>query len=312
MTYDALRVEWIDKHKTPHCGHMLSEKDGYKVIACEACAFAHAIPIPDDKTLNEFYAKKYYQSTKPDYAQQHAKDREWWDLVYRERYTRFETILGRPGKILDVGSGPGFFLASGAEIGWDVTGIEPSEDASEYARQLGVNCITANFDSSSAANLGFFDVVQINQAIEHIPNPDQMIELCRSLLKPGGLICIVAANDFNPLQQVAMSLHDASDWWVIPPEHVNYFSLETLSSLVARCGFEIVEETATFPIDLFLLMGDNYIGNPSVGKACHERRKRLEFAFEAYGLQTLKGNIYRSLAALGLGREIEVIGRKAA
>jgi SAM-dependent methyltransferase len=300
---------WIDNQNIEHRGFLLSTKNNYEVITCETCGFSHAIPIPDAKTLNDFYVGKYYQKFKPNYAEQHANDRKWWDLVYRERCYRFEQLLGRVGKILDVGSGPGFFLSSSAEMGWDVTGIEPSEQASEYARGLGVKSVTDNFDARSAAELGQFDVIQINQAIEHIPNPATVIELCWSLLRPGGLICIVAANDFNPLQLVARELHGVSDWWVTPPEHVNYFNLTSLKNIVRRCGFEIVGNTATFPIDLFLLMGDNYIGEDSVGKICHQRRKNLEFAMANHELQSLKEKLYQSFAKLGLGREIEVIGK---
>jgi SAM-dependent methyltransferase len=299
----------IDDQGCLHAGHVRSVKNGYEVIDCAACGFVHAVPIPNEALLNDFYASKYYQSAKPDYAQQHASDRSWWNMVYGERYERFEQLLGHSGRVLDIGCGPGFFLAHGVSMGWDVEGVEPSEHASEYARQLGVKCLTANFDATAVTRLGKYHVVQINQAIEHIPHPGRVIDLCRSLLEPGGVLCIIAANDFNPLQGVARKIHGITDWWVIPPEHLNYFSLTSLSALMERHNFDIVSETATFPIDLFLLMGDNYIDNAEVGKEAHGRRKNLEFALASSGKQALKSALYKSFSALGLGREIEVIGR---
>ncbi len=217
--------QWIDTRDEVHSGASLSEKNSFQVIDCQRCGFAHAIPIPDDKQLKDFYSKRYYQSAKPDYAKKHAQDRDWWDLVYRERYKRFEQYLCRKGSILDVGSGPGFFLATGAGLGWDVTGIEPSEAASEYSRKLGVNCITSSFDAVSIKALGTYDIIQINQAIEHIPDPKHIIELCHTLLARDGLICVIAANDFNPLQKIATDLHGLTDWWVVPPEHLNYYNI---------------------------------------------------------------------------------------
>jgi len=302
--------QWLDEKNEVHSGADLSRKNGFRVIDCQRCGFAHTIPIPDSKQLKDFYSKRYYQNTKPDYANQHAKDKDWWDLVYRERYDRFEQYLCRKGSILDIGSGPGFFLSTGASLGWEVTGIEPSETASDYSRQLGVKCITSSFDPDSIKTLGCFDVIQINQAIEHIPDPKLIIELCKSLLASDGLICIVAANDFNPLQKIARNMHTLPDWWVVPPEHLNYFTMESLSALLLGCGFELVNRTATFPIDLFLLMGDNYVEDETIGKKCHERRKRMELAFESHGGRQLKRKFYEGLASIGLGREIEIIGRR--
>lgn len=310
MQTKEISAQWTCKTGVQHGGVLLCEKNGYKVIKCDTCGFNHAIPIPDEKTLNAFYTSEYYSKAKPNYAEQHSCDRQWWDLVYQERYRRFEQLLGRRGKILDVGSGPGFFLAAGAEIGWDVCGVEPSEVASSYASNLGVKSITGSFNEDLVRDLEKFDVVQINQAIEHIPNPAKIIELCWQVLSEDGLICIIAANDFNPLQLIAKELHDIPDWWVIPPEHLNYFDLVTLTSLVERSNFRVIHKTATFPIDLFLLMGENYVGDSKLGKICHERRKKLEFAMFNRRHINLKETLYRSLAELGLGREIEVIARR--
>lgn len=51
-----------------------------------------------------------------------------------------------------------------------------------------------------------------------------------------------------------------------PPEHINYFNFESITRLLERNGFSIIEITSTFPLELFLLMGDNYIGNNEIGK----------------------------------------------
>jgi hypothetical protein len=72
----------------------------------------------------------------------------------------------------------------------------------------------------------------------------------------------------------------------------------------------IVNTEATFPIDLFLLMGENYVGDDELGRRCHGKRKRLEINLEKAGLTDLKRSLYRSFAELGIGREIQVIGRK--
>jgi hypothetical protein len=132
------------------------------------------------------------------------------------------------------------------------------------------------------------------------------------MLNHGGLVCIVVPNDYNPFQEALRNTMGHLPWWVAPPHHVNYFDFDSLESLLGRLGFEVLLQEATFPIDMFLLMGDNYVGNDVLGRQCHVRRKSLEQALSAAGLATLKRQLYQAMAQLGLGREVLLIARKPA
>ena len=94
------------------------------------------------------------------------------------------------------------------------------------------------------------------------------------------------------------------------PEHINYFSPESLKRFLIRRGFEFAYLTTTFPIDIFLLMGDDYVGNGDVGRVCHARRKDFEFALIRSGHAELKAQLYEALSRLDIGREVEIIVRK--
>ena len=52
-------------------------------------------------------------------------------------------------------------------------------------------------------------------------------------------------------------------------------------------------------------MGDNYVGNDSLGKLCHNKRKNFEFAFKNADMWNLKKEIYKNFSKLNLGRDIE-------
>jgi hypothetical protein len=84
-----------------------------------------------------------------------------------------------------------------------------------------------------------------------------------------------------------------------------------LTSLFQNSGFEVTNREATFPIDLFLLMGDNYVGNDELGRACHAKRKAFEFALNRSGRGELRRKLYESLIQLDIGREIVIYGEKA-
>jgi hypothetical protein len=77
-----------------------------------------------------------------------------------------------------------------------------------------------------------------------------------------------------------------------------------------RCGFSVADVTCTFPLELFLVAGQNYVGHPEVGAEVHAWRKRLEMGLELLGLGELKREAYRTLARRGMGRDIVMYGKR--
>lgn len=302
-----------DKIKTwkGHAGPLLDAVDGFDVIECGACRFKHIVPIPAAEELEEIYREEYYSKEKPLYLERSEEDRDWWNLVYGERYDFFEENLSSGSRrILDVGSGSGLFLLYGKQRGWQTLGIEPSSQAAAYSRDSGLEIIEGLLDAETAEKVGTFDVVYMHEVLEHIPGPREMLCLAGSLLKPGGLICVIVPNDYSPFQHALVTVCGYKPWWVAPPHHINYFDFDSLSRLLASGGFEVISSEATFPIDLFLLMGEDYVGKDDVGRRCHERRKIFERNMAKAGLSGLKRMLYRSFAEHGIGREVMIYGRK--
>jgi SAM-dependent methyltransferase len=302
----AAEVSWQG-----HSGTRLDSANGIDVIECLACGFRHIVPIPSEADIDALYRRAYYAEEKPLYMDRQREDGRWWDLVYRERYETFEALLP-PGRrrVLDVGCGPGFFLAFVKSRGWDGTGVEPSEQAARHAKSLGIAVIEAPLTARVPLEAGSFDVVHLYEVLEHLSNPPQALELAHRALAPAGLLSVVVPNDYSPIQRAFRDQSRSAPWWVAPPHHVNYFDFESLERLLARAGFEPVLRDATFPIDWFLLMGDRYIDDDQLGRACHGRRMRFELALDAAGLGPQKRRLYRAFAAEGVGREAVVVARR--
>jgi len=296
-----------------HAGVALDTVNGFTVIDCDACRFKHIVPIPTPAELDEVYGHEYYSTEKPLYIQWHIEDREWANLVYSERYDLFERLLdSRRRRLLDVGSGPGFFLLHGVERGtWTVRGLEPSSQAAAYSRGLGLEITQAFLNDQTAATLGRFDVVHMNEVLEHVPDPRQVLRAVDGLLEPGGLVALMVPNDYNPFQDALRQACGFTPWWVAPPHHINYFDVDTIQRLLNE-RFEVVSVETSFPIDMFLLMGDNYIGDDDLGRACHAKRKAFELNLARAGKSALKREIYKNLARLGVGRDVFVVARKPA
>jgi SAM-dependent methyltransferase len=294
-----------------HRGYIVDTKAGFDVIACENCQFKHIVPVPSPRDLELAYRQEYYSKEKPLYIERAVEDLEWWNLVYKERYDAFEEMLSPERRsILDVGSGPGFFLQHGKQRGWKTVGIEPSSQATEHSRSLGLDVREDFLSRESAEDLGRFDVVHMSEVLEHIPDPAEMMRLAYDLLSPGGLVCVVVPNDFSPFQQALVKACGYNSWWVAPPHHINYFNLQSLQGLFVRSHFQVIDRRATFPIDLFLLMGDNYVGNDDLGRLCHRKRKTFELNLARAGQDGLRRSLYKKIAEVGIGREIMMIGRK--
>jgi SAM-dependent methyltransferase len=165
------------------------------------------------------------------------------------------------------------------------------------------------FDETTASELERADVVHLNNMLEHVADPLAVLRLAIDRARPGGLICVGVPNDYNALQQTARA-GGAPPWWLAPPHHLNYFDFASLEALLKRCGLDVAETFTSFPMELFLLMGENYVGNDVVGRQCHLRRKRFDMALEKAGFGDVRRKLYGALAKAGIGREAIIVARK--
>ncbi len=294
-----------------HEGPRLSQANGLDIIDCVLCGFRHVVPLPDARALTQIYREEYYRDEKPTFLAHSGEDQEWAELAQNDRLDSFERLLPQARRrLLDIGSGPGFFLKTAKARGWRVLGIEPSRQAALHARTLGIEVAEGFFNADTAPGLGRFDAVQLNNVLEHVPDPAAVLIQTRKLLEAGGVLCVNVPNDYSPFQIAASSATTRNEWWVAPRHHLNYFDFGSIGGLLERLGFDIVERMTSFPMEAFLLMGDNYTIDPGLGRACHAKRKRFDLALEAAGLGSARRAFYGALAEAGLGREAAVIAVK--
>lgn len=294
-----------------HHGNLLDAKNGFDVIDCVCCGFIHVTPLPSEKELEEIYRHEYYTDEKPLYIERFIEDLDWWNIAYGDRYDTFEESLpANQRRLLDIGSGPGYFLKHGKDRGWDVLGVEPNKQASAHSRSLGVPIVEEFLDEQLAKKLGKFNVIHMSEVLEHIPNPKSLLEIAYDLLHPGGMICVVVPNDYSPFQIAIRKTEELDPWWVAPPHHLNYFDFDSIENLLKNVEFTELTREATFPIDIFPLMGDIYFGNDLKGRECHAKRKIFEKTLKISGMNELKRKIFRSFAEIGVGREACIYGRK--
>ncbi|MBI9109631.1 bifunctional 2-polyprenyl-6-hydroxyphenol methylase/3-demethylubiquinol 3-O-methyltransferase UbiG [Maridesulfovibrio ferrireducens] len=293
-----------------HEGTVLHSVDGFDVIDCELCGFNHIIPIPDEDKLRESYKHDYHVKEKPLMLEHQLEDKEWLDSINDARLATLEKISNGTGSFLDIGSGNGFLLGQAKKRGWTVKGIEPSDKAAQYSCSQGLDVECAVFDQECADRLSQFDVVHLGDVLEHVPYPRAILDLCNQVLRPGGLIAIGVPNDYTPVQKILSEDMSTRPWWINPPHHINYFNKKSLEGLLSRCGFTTCHSEVSFPMELFLLMGKNYLDDPKLGRECHAMRKQLERNLTKSGNRDFLDKIYGCFAEAEMGRTILVIAQK--
>jgi len=304
---------WFDPHGVEHVGPVLERIVGVTVVDCCVCGFAHVLPLPTPDELARFYISEFYSEAKPIYIERNLEDKEWWDGVYTERFDSLEKILPEnQRRLLDVGSGPGLFLDHGRRRGWSVKGLEPSSKAARFSRDvLKLDVEELFLTPENAGGLGTYDVVNLGEVLEHLVDPAAILNTAHGLLVEGGILLLIVPNDFNALQLILRRGLKLDPWWV-GVQHLNYFSPNSLNTLVERNGFEVISLETSFPLEFFQMMGLNYIGDDVVGRRIHGYRMELEKTFWNSGSVELKRKIYGALSGIGLGREIILFARKVA
>ena len=299
--------------KLNHQGNVLYSENDTKIISCSICGFAHVLPLPSTKSVESFYENEFYEKMKLNYIKKHTEDLDWWKTEFDDKYQIFQDNLSNIDnpRLLDIGSGPGYFIQEGKKRGWEVQGIEPGGLPYHFsADELGVEVFRGVFSAKTYKKFGKFHVVHMNNVLEHMINPHQILTMIREILYPGGILCVTVPNDFNPLQKILVNFMKKESWWVNTREHVNYFNMNSLTGLFESNDYQVFEKTATFPLEMFVMMGDDYIGDSERGRKIHQKRKNLEITFHEADAKGLKREIYRNLARLGIGREITVYGSR--
>lgn len=299
-----------------HTGKVLSTFPGGSVIACNECGFSHVYPLPSTEAVNQFYETQFYQEEKPDYFENAKRDETWHQWHFKRKLSLIDPHLKETGlekSLLDIGSGPGIFLRFLLDRKWQALGVEPSPAAVKFTQEQGCDVVCSCLDDALVDRFqNEYSVLHLANVLEHVIDPKAVLERCYKLLPERGLLYLQVPNDYNQLQQTAQQTTVIDSWWVAPKHHINYFNFESLANLATSCGFEERERTTTFPMEFFLLMGDDYTQNTKLGRQCHEKRMAFEQAFqrEGKGSQLWIDQFYRSLAALGEGREVILLLEK--
>jgi 2-polyprenyl-3-methyl-5-hydroxy-6-metoxy-1,4-benzoquinol methylase len=268
-------------------------------------------PTPEE--LSDYYAKRYYQENLTTYQPEYpAEELEHIEGKLRLRHWVLEQLRKSKGtgSFLDIGSGEGWALDYFQRQGWDVLGLDFSSFSLErFHPALREHLRTGDLYEGVqqlVANGRQFDVLWLDNVLEHVLKPAELLRLCRQLIKPDGVLVVDVPNDFSALQQ---HLFDSGQidrpFWVVLPDHLSYFNQPGLRNLAEATGWRISKIIGDQPIDLNLLNPvTNYVMDRTAGKGAHQNRLAQDnFLLRTASLPAVAA-YYEALAGVGLGRSI--------
>lgn len=157
----------------------------------------------------------------------------WRREADRERLARVVRHVGR-GRLLDVGSANGTFLAAAATR-FDASGVEPDPGTSERSRAAGLDVLTGTLEDVPRPE-GGFDAVTMFHVIEHLDSPASALARIHELLAPGGVLIVETPTVDNLWFRLS-----PARWRQLIPDHYFFFSFQTLSELLRRAGLRPIE-----------------------------------------------------------------------
>ncbi|MDD4761560.1 MAG: class I SAM-dependent methyltransferase [Candidatus Pacebacteria bacterium] len=292
---------------------MKENTEKFSVVFDEEREYFHLSPLPSHETLLAYYQNQFYGSNYQGQIQDSApevqkKDQDFLDTQYADIFDIIDSkSLGN--KIIDIGCGFGNFLDYCQRKGYDSFGLDPSFQAIKEAEKYNLNVIQSNIENLKAVVTEEFHTAVLLDVLEHLIEPAIVLKNVKDILTDGGLLIVKVPNEFNTLQTIANQEYRLNEWWVTAPVHINYFSVKTIVNLIEKNGFEVFLKESTFPLEMFILFGDQYVGHPEIGKIIHSKRVLFEQTLAKHN-NKFKRKLFQSFAELEIGREIIIYACK--
>ena len=197
-----------------------------RLVKCRRCGLQYVNP----RLRGDLILTSYTEGEDETYVSQLAAR----ERTFTAALADIERLAGGRGRLLDIGTAAGAFVAAAVRRGWDAEGCEPNRWLGAWgSRHYGIRIRQGSLFEQDYAPASF-DVITLWDVIEHTPDPRAVLERCRTLLKPGGLL-IVNYPDIG--SWIARAL--GRRWLFLTSVHLWYFDRTTIARLMETGGFEV-------------------------------------------------------------------------
>ena len=220
--------------------HLKYQKENFAVVTCDSCSM-HFIPPYYRKTIS-------YTQYKNEAVTEAVRAGNNWVKIQRHKL-RFKFIQKfiKTGKLFDLGAGWGHFMLAGKQLGYDVYGVEISEQPYLYC----VNDLKLPVDHIDFFEMDEskkFDLITMWDVLEHIDHANDFLVKCSKLTEPGGYLFLQV-----PQIDSYFAKRHKDNWKMMGLDHVNYFGKETITRILNNNGYEVLAIKSSFEIKLFIM-----------------------------------------------------------
>ncbi|GAA4967715.1 class I SAM-dependent methyltransferase [Algibacter aquimarinus] len=207
----------------------------FELIQNSEYGFLETTPQPSSDKLPEYYESE-------DYISHTDSKRNLFEKVYhlvrslslKKKLSLINSFSSKDKKLLDVGCGTGDFLQKAFQNNWNISGIEPNEQARDIANKKTKNSVF-EIEQLLKFDAQIFDVITLWHVLEHLPNLEDHIAIFKKLLKPSGTLIIAVPNYKSYDAQYYKQFWAAYD----VPRHLWHFNQTSISKLVSKHSFKV-------------------------------------------------------------------------
>lgn len=229
------------------CTDFFVSGEEFAIKKCTGCGFKITDAVEDEEQIGRYYQSEEYVShsdtTKGIVNKIYHRVRKI--MLRRKRILVEKSTQAKRGRLLDVGTGTGYFLHTMKERGWQVAGTEKSSEARELVHnEFGIEV----FPPENLFSFGndAFDAITLWHVLEHVHRLNENMEAFFRLLKKSGKLIIALPNHAS-----FDALHYKKHWaaWDVP-RHIWHFTPRQMKMLAQKHGFRLIA-IHTMPFDSF-------------------------------------------------------------
>jgi len=219
------------------------EKEGFDFVKCRHCGLLFANPQLKPDVAESFYRKSKTAANWIN-VQAGAKEQDWnSQKKYVPALKELQALKPAGGRLLDVGCSIGQFLNISKEFGWAGEGIELNHDAAEYARrEFGLTVYEQKLEQLEQDE-GAYDLITLWGVLEHLNDPNMMLQTVHRFLKKDGLLLLFVPNGHSLIVRLTRE-HNST---VSGRAHLWYFTPKTIGKILAKNGFNKKIEFSVLP-----------------------------------------------------------------
>lgn len=269
---------------------------GFDYKRCGDCGLLFISPGPTNEHTLWFLevseGLRLWRESMPQAVRQRRKP------MYVERAQYLADLIEKygvtPDSLLEIGAGNGELAEALLEIMPNLSRVflyEPQPLSFQHPKVE----ICESLEGLDAHG-GGVDLVACFEVIEHIPDPDDLLDSVHTALSSDGLFVLSTPNERGFEMQVLKTLSTS-----LPFDHVCLYSPEALTRLLQRKGFEVVEITTPGKLDLEMVVREYQAGrldlsdNPAV-QFLAEARDDIQSAFQSFLAQSGQSSHMRVVA----------------